>query len=262
MNLGRFETSLDVKDIERALAFYKALGFRQTDGGVDVRTIGLRRGDCRLTLFQGHLDPPQTQLIFWQGNVRAIAYDLVRKGLSFDEGHPRYDDRGNAAGMMRDPDGHPIFFINMPVNYVDEPAHAKKSPPYRPRMLKPDKRLGWFELSLVVQDVVRSRAFYEKLGFRLCDTGDEGRSVTLQNNDCRIALFQDGLYPAETQLTFWQGDIEAIGRDLTAKGLAFERGPARGADGGVGALTRDPDGHAICFVNRPGETRKEPWLAL
>lgn len=258
MNLGRFETSLDVKDIERSLAFYKALGFRQTDGGVDVRTIGLRRGDCRLTLFQGHLNPPRTQLIFWQGNIRAIADDLVGKGLSFDEGHPRFDDRGNASGMMRDPDGHPIFFINMPINYVDEPGHAKKSPPYRPTILKPDMRLGWFELSLVVADVARSKAFYEKLGFGLCDTGDGGRSVTLQNNDCRLALFQDVLDPPETQLIFWQGDVEAIVRDLTAKGLAFERGPTKDAKGGVGALVRDPDGQAIYFVNVPGEVRKAP----
>jgi catechol 2,3-dioxygenase-like lactoylglutathione lyase family enzyme len=258
MNLGQFETSLDVKDIERTLAFYKTLGFRKTGGGADVGTIATRLGDCRLTLFQGHLYPPQTQLIFWQGDVRAIADDLAGKGLSFDEGHPRFDDRGNASCMMRDPDGHPIFFINMPIDFVDEPAYAKKSPPYRPRILKPDKRLGWFELSLVVRNVARSRAFYEKLGFRLCDTGDAGRSVTLQNNDCRIALFQDVLDPPETQLIFWQGDVEAIVRDLTAKGLRFERGPTGDAAGGVGALLRDPDGQAIYFVNVPGEVRKEP----
>ena len=85
-----------------------------------------------MTLFQGHPESAADQLIFWQETCGGDhADDLVGKGLSFDEGHPRFDDRGNASGMMRDPDGHPLFFINMPINYVDEPGHAKKSPPYK-----------------------------------------------------------------------------------------------------------------------------------
>jgi hypothetical protein len=55
----------------------------------------------------------------------------------------------------------------------------------------------------------------------------------------------------------WSGE-EFICRDLTAKGLGFERGPTRSEEGGVGALMRDPDDHASYFVNMPGETRKEP----
>jgi catechol 2,3-dioxygenase-like lactoylglutathione lyase family enzyme len=258
MILGQFETSLDVKDIGRSWAFYKALGFRHVDGGVEVRTVGLRRGDCRLTLFQDHLDPPQTQLIFWQGDVLAIARELIARGLAFDEGHPRSDHRGNASAMIRDPDGHPIFFINMPINFVDHPGHAHKMPRYRPSRLKPDKRLGWFELSLMVRNVERSRAFYETLGFGHCQTDDGGRSVTLQNNDCRIALRQDVVDPAEARLIFRQGDIEAIARDLAHQGIAFEQGSIGGDDAGTQAHLRDPDGHAIHFVNTPGVQRHEP----
>ena len=256
MDLGRFETGLNVQDIGRSLAFYKTLGFQQVDGGVDIGCVGLRKGDCRLTLYQGHLDPPETQLIFWQGDVEAIGRALIDQGLTLERG-PNKDDKG-AALMILDPDRHPIFIINMPVNFVDEPKYARKSPPYRPTRLKPDKRLGWFELSLVAQDIARSRAFYEKLGFRLAGTGDDGRSVTLQNNDCRIGLYQNVLDPAETQLTFWQGDVEAVARDLGRKWLSFERAPALHDDGGVGALLRDPDGHLIYFVNMPGGVRAEP----
>ncbi|MFI4972922.1 MAG: VOC family protein [Caulobacterales bacterium] len=257
MDLGRFETSLDVKNIEESLAFYKKLGFRQVDGGVDIRVVGLRKGDCRLSLYQGHLNPPETQLIFWQGDVMAIARELMDKGLSFDEGHPRSSKDG-ASAMMKDPDGRPLYFINLPVNFYNQPGYERKSPRYRPTRLKPDKRLGWFELSLVVQDIKRTQEFYEKLGFQPVETNDRGRSVTLQNNDCRIALFQDVLDPAETQLIFWQGDVEGVARDLVAKGVRFERGPAKGDDGGTGALLRDPDGHAIYLVNMPGVVRKDP----
>jgi len=261
MNLGRFETGLDVKDIGRSLAFYRALGFRHVDGGVEIGSVGLRKGDCRLTLFQGHLQPPRTQLIFWQGDIGAIARDLTGKGLRFEDGHPRSDDRGNASAMMMDPDGHPLFFINMPIDYVDHRAHARPTSPYRPwRRLAPDRTFGRFELSLAVSDVKRSRDFYGKLGFRLAETDDDRPSVTLENNDCRLALFQDasGRGPAGTQLVFRQGDIAAVADDLARKGLSFETWPAKGGNGGTVALLRDPDDHAFYFVSVPGLVRGEP----
>jgi len=252
MDLGRFETGLDVKDIGRSLAFYRALGFRHVDGGVEIGSVGLRKGDCRLTLFQGHLQPPRTQLIFWQGDVAAIGRDLIGKGLRFEDGDPRSDDRGNAAAMMMDPDGHPLFFINMPINYVDHPAHARPTPPYRPRRrLTPDRIFGGFELSLTVSNMERSRKFYGKLGFRPARIDDDRPGVTLENNDCRLALVQEasGRSPAGTQLVFRPGDIEAVAGRLARKGLSFETGPTKGGDGGAVARLSDPDGHAICFAD-------------
>ena len=43
MDLGYFETSLDVRDIARSLTFYQALGFEAVDGDVvDQRPLGPR----------------------------------------------------------------------------------------------------------------------------------------------------------------------------------------------------------------------------
>lgn len=113
--------------------------------------------------------------------------------------------------------------------------------------------LGWFELSLDVKDVTRTCNFYEKLGFEVVYRAE--RVVTLQKSDCRISLYQGFLDPPETQLIFWQGEVEAITRDLTSKGLHLEKGPTKGDDGGVAALLRDPDGRPIYFVNIPGVTQ-------
>ena len=104
---------------------------------------------------------------------------------------------------------------------------------------------------------LRSLGFYLKLGFRLVSRDDDGRSATLQNGDCRIAVYQGILNPAETQLIFWQGDVDEIGRDLVGKGLRFESGPTKADNGGTGALLRDPDDHPIYFVNMPGGVREE-----
>jgi catechol 2,3-dioxygenase-like lactoylglutathione lyase family enzyme len=116
--------------------------------------------------------------------------------------------------------------------------------------------LGWFELSLDVKDVDRTRDFYEKLGFEVVDKTADGRVVTLQKADCRICHYQGYLDPAETQLIFWQGDVQAIAEDLTAKGLRFEKGPAADGRGGAGALLLDPDCRPIYFVGIPGVTRE------
>jgi catechol 2,3-dioxygenase-like lactoylglutathione lyase family enzyme len=257
MDLGRFETSLDVKDIAASLAFYRALGFRQVDGGVDIKVVGLRKGDCRLSLYQGHLDPPRTQLIFWQGDVMAIARQATEKGLRFEAGHPRRSKDG-ASAMLIDPDGHPLYFINLPVNFYNQPGHERKAPRYRPTILQPDRKLGWFELGLVTRDVGRAHAFYDKLGFQFVERNDDGRSVTLQSGDCRLGLYQDVLDPPVTQLIFFQGDLDAIGRDLAAAGRAFVKGPFAGPGGALGAMTLDPDGHPLYFDTAPGRVRAAP----
>jgi catechol 2,3-dioxygenase-like lactoylglutathione lyase family enzyme len=247
MDLGWFETSLDVQDIVKSVAFYETLGFRHVEGDIAVRTVTLNRGDCRLTLFQGHLDPARTQLIFWQGDVEAIAREATAKGFVFQRG-PNVSKDG-ASAMLFDPDGHPLFFINMPVHFINDPAYARPAPPSRPRADNEDDMvLGRFVLSLPVSDIQRSLSFYERLGFARYDKGDDARTATLYNRDCRIGLFQGYLDPPEPQLIFWQGDVEAIGRDLIARGIQFEREPVRD-ENGVGWMLFDPDRHPIYFVN-------------
>jgi hypothetical protein len=48
--------------------------------------------------------PARTQLIFWQGDVAAIARDLIGKGLRFEDGRPGHPGRTYSCGP-RAPDG-------------------------------------------------------------------------------------------------------------------------------------------------------------
>ena len=113
MNLGQFVVSLNVQDIARSLSFYEALGFKVIDGSIEARVLTLQKGDCQIGLYQDHLDPPRPQLIFWQGDVAAIAAELTDKGLTFERG-PTTDATGGIGAMLIDPDGHPLYFINLP----------------------------------------------------------------------------------------------------------------------------------------------------
>jgi catechol 2,3-dioxygenase-like lactoylglutathione lyase family enzyme len=115
--------------------------------------------------------------------------------------------------------------------------------------------LGWSELGLNVGDVRKSLAFYQKLGFRVVDGSVETRTVTLQNGDCRIALYEG--YGEGNFVNFRGGDVFAIARDLKSKGIALEREPETGADGSTGGpLIRDPDGNVLYFCHYPDEVHR------
>jgi catechol 2,3-dioxygenase-like lactoylglutathione lyase family enzyme len=119
----------------------------------------------------------------------------------------------------------------------------------------PAMRLGNFSVSLAVKDIAASRAFYEKLGFKMV-AGDQSRNwVVLQNENARIGLFQ-GHIPKNT-LTFnpgWDGnkntlpdfeDVRELQKTLKARGLT----PAPAADesttGPAFLMLTDPDGNPI-----------------
>src|SRR5580658_658825 len=106
MDLGYFETSLPVKDIEASMAFYEALGFERAEYAEDAATATMILGDCRLGLFQGHLDPDRPQLIFWQGPVESVAGKAEQAGLNFRRAL-QHDAEGGAGFKLDDPDGHP-----------------------------------------------------------------------------------------------------------------------------------------------------------
>jgi lactoylglutathione lyase len=110
VDFGWFEFSLPVKDMRKSVGFYAALGFRIAEDH-DPRNVTLVSRDCRLSLYEGYLDPDRPQLIFWQADVRAIAAHLAGKGLSFSRG-PASDAKGTGA-MLIDPDGHPLYFVNI-----------------------------------------------------------------------------------------------------------------------------------------------------
>ena len=151
MELGWYELSLDVKDVERSSDFYAKLGFQLVGGAPEDGAATVQRGNCRIGLYQGL--SPETTLLFRQGDVEAIAADLTAKGLIFERG-PASDAKGVGA-LLRDPDGMAIYFVKLKGKMRDGPAS------------KGDRRLGWFTTSLAVADLERSLDFYHKLGFQM-----------------------------------------------------------------------------------------------
>ena len=103
-------------------------------------------------------------------------------------------------------------------------------------------QLGTFSMSLNVQDLKLSRAFYEKLGFKVID-GDESQNwLMMDNNGVKIGLFQ-GMFP-QNVMSFNPSDVRAIQTALKADGVTFLQ-EADGDNGPAHATLLDPDGNAI-----------------
>lgn len=115
--------------------------------------------------------------------------------------------------------------------------------------------LGAFSVSLAVQDIAASRAFYEKLGFTSV-MGDVAQNwLILKNGDHVIGLFQ-GMFDKNI-LTFNPGwdqnaqpqdgftDIRELQRQLRAAGMEFASEADESTTGPASFIVVDPDGNPI-----------------
>ena len=116
-------------------------------------------------------------------------------------------------------------------------------------------RLGNFSVSLNVKDIAVSRAFYEKLGFKVSGGDQAKKWLVLQNETAAIGLFQ-GMFE-KNSLTFNPGwdrskktlpdfdDVREIQRTLVSKGLTLATKADESSTGPASLMLLDPDGNPI-----------------
>ena len=116
-------------------------------------------------------------------------------------------------------------------------------------------QLGNFSVSLAVNDLAASRAFYEKLGFQAIG-GDAGQGwLIMRSPSCVIGLFQ-GMFEKNT-LTFNPGwdasgqrlegftDVRDIQKALKADGIVPVSEADETTTGPASCMVVDPDGNPI-----------------
>ena len=82
--------------------------------------------------------------------------------------------------------------------------------------------LGWLDVCLRIENVARSRQFYEGMGFTRVEGDDaEGWAVVVQG-ESRIGLFEPQFMgDQQFSLNFRGGDVLANSAELEAKGYSF-----------------------------------------
>ncbi len=115
--------------------------------------------------------------------------------------------------------------------------------------------LGTFSVSLAVEDLAVSRAFYEKLGFEQF-AGDASQGwLIVKSSSCVIGLFQ-GMFEKNI-LTFNPGwddeaqpldtftDVRKLQKALKADGIEFTSEADEKTSGPASFVIVDPDGNPI-----------------
>lgn len=116
---------------------------------------------------------------------------------------------------------------------------------------------GAFSVSLAVQDLAQSRAFYEVLGFAVTGGSDDEDYLIMRNPEGHLLGLFQGMFDANI-LTFNPGlaqdmsevddftDVREIERRLRDAGIEV----AVGVEGGEGPghlVVTDPDGNQVMF---------------
>ena len=96
------------------------------DGEVARRFVTIQNGDCRLSLYQGYLDPAETHLIFWRVDLGRIVDALAQRSIPLERDLKR-DPAGGASASLR---GDFLRSV-LQCSSIEEPSHDRKR--HRPR---------------------------------------------------------------------------------------------------------------------------------
>src|SRR4051812_20767477 len=96
LSLGKLDVCLNVKDINKSLAFYEELGFRKENGDAAQGYMIVVNGNARLGLFQGHIS--RNMLNFRGEDVFALAAELKKRGIKLKTDAEREKD-GSVGAM-------------------------------------------------------------------------------------------------------------------------------------------------------------------
>ncbi len=116
-------------------------------------------------------------------------------------------------------------------------------------------QLGAFSISLAVNDLAASRAFYEKFGFTASGGDPSQNWLILKNGDHVIGLFQ-GMFD-KNMLTFNPGwdanaqpvenftDVRELQRRLKEQGVTLVAEADESTEGPAYFMAVDPDGNPV-----------------
>jgi catechol 2,3-dioxygenase-like lactoylglutathione lyase family enzyme len=111
MDLGRFELSLNVADLDASKKFYEILGFKVAGGNEAEGWLILTNNSLTIGIYQGHV--PANAMNFRGRDVFAIAEELENCGLALEKPAETESD-GSAGAWLKDPDGNLIYLNTAP----------------------------------------------------------------------------------------------------------------------------------------------------
>jgi catechol 2,3-dioxygenase-like lactoylglutathione lyase family enzyme len=248
-------------------AFYGALGFagvRSAPPAVgEDRRIALRLGEQRIDLIRpSHLGSHYPASVpgwsLWFQHIAIVVADMHKAYARLQtlvgwtaistEGPQRLPEAsgGVTAFKFRDPEGHPLEFIEFPTGHTPDAWRLTA---------RANLFLGIDHSAVSVTDSARSGIFYGQLGLsRTSGSINVGIEQARLDDVADAHVEVTGLSPADpstphVELLSYRGeflrDVRPLSpNDIAASRLVFETRAARLVSS---SMTRDPDGHLIVF---------------
>ncbi|MCU0728252.1 MAG: VOC family protein [Planctomycetes bacterium] len=268
-DLGWFALCIAAKRFPETYEFYRTIGFTTVRGKPEHGWVGLNNAGTDLAIMR---DLPGNWLNFRGGDVPALAAEHRRRGLE-PNGETAYDPKawpeewhtgpggrrlpleGAACYSLTDPDGNTVYFDTVPLERVRYVAGQRFCQPEATgRLLRGQRTLGRFELSLRVKSLRASLDFYTRLGLGIVfDRRKEGFAILGRERPARLRL---GLYRGHIRknlLTFRGADVFSVASRLAKSGLRLDSGPEVEEDGSAAASLSDPESNVIYLNTMPGE---------
>jgi catechol 2,3-dioxygenase-like lactoylglutathione lyase family enzyme len=268
-DLGWFALCIAAKRFPETCGFYRKAGFATVGGQPGLGWVCLNNGGSDLAVMR---DLPGNWLNFRGGDVPALAAGHRRRGL-VPNGETAYDPKawpkewhagpggrrlpleGSASYQLTDPDGNTVYFDTVPLERARYLAGQRFCQPEATgRLLRGQRVLGRFELSLRVKSLRASLDFYRRLGLGVVFDGSrDGFAIVGRERPARVRI---GLYRghiARNLLTFRGADVFSVARRLASAGLRPASGPEVEKDGSAAASFTDPEGNVLYLNTFPGE---------
>jgi catechol 2,3-dioxygenase-like lactoylglutathione lyase family enzyme len=116
--------TLHVDDLDRSVAFYKRLGFKQIVAAEGYARFQCPEGEATLSLEsrspEGPVDPPRVSIHFESDRLDALVAELKSKGIEFEQ-DPTDQPYLWREAVLRDPDGHLLFLYHAGTNRLNPP---------------------------------------------------------------------------------------------------------------------------------------------
>ena len=115
------QVTLAVSDLDRSVAFYRALGLKQIVADDDYARFVCPDGESTLSLAVKEVVPPSATTVFLEcDDLDATVSALEDAGLSFE--HPPIDQPWLwREARLRDPDGNPLCLFHAGENRLNPP---------------------------------------------------------------------------------------------------------------------------------------------
>ncbi|MBL7742460.1 MAG: VOC family protein [Chitinophagaceae bacterium] len=215
--------TINSPDPEVSLQFYQKLGFREVIRS-DFPFPFIQITDDAILIMLRKSDEPYLALTYYTNDSGKIVLELEARGIQFISS-PNKGDFVKRY-LFQSPDGANISLVEIPELFAKPPGktmiNMNQADYFKPETYT-NKVAGMFgEYAQPVEDLERSIAFWEKIGYTLLSKYTEPQPWAILSDGSGIAGLHQSKEFSSASITFFAADMKSKLENLKKQGLTFK----------------------------------------